>query len=92
MELKVLEEDKSRLLLQIKGEDHTLCNVLKDELWNDKNIKASAFRIKHPLVGIPEILSETNGKEDPRKALINAAKRLEKEFEKCAEIAKKELK
>lgn len=92
MELKIIEEDKHRIVVQIKGEDHTLCHILKEELWNDKNIKAAAFRIKHPLVGVPELLVETNDKEDPKKALAAAAKRLQKQFDSAKELAIKELK
>jgi DNA-directed RNA polymerase subunit L len=82
MEIKVLEEKKNRLVLEIKGEGHAFCNALKRELWNDLHVKIAAYKIKHPLVGIPTLFVETDGKETPKKALTEAAKRLSKEADK----------
>ena len=78
MEIKVLEEKKNRLVLEIKGEGHAFCNALKKELWNDSHVKVAAYKIKHPLVGVPTMVVETDGKETPKKALTEAAKRLSK--------------
>ena len=82
MEVKVLEEKKNKLILEIKGEGHAFCNALKKELWNDSHVKAAAYKIAHPLVGIPKMIVETDGKETPKKALTEAAKRLSKEIDK----------
>jgi len=75
MEIDILEDKKKRLVFELKGEDHTLCNVLREELWNDKSVKVSAYNIRHPLVGVPKFIIETDG-EDPKKALKDALKRL----------------
>ena len=80
MEINVLEEKKSRFVFELKGETHTFCNALKQELWNDKHVKAASYVISHPYVGIPKFIIETDG-EDPKKILIEAAKRLGKEAE-----------
>ena len=81
MEVKVLEESKNRIVIEIKGEDHTFCNALKQELWNDKDVKVASYKIDHPLIGVPQFLVETKGK-DPKKVLMDAAKRLQKELDK----------
>ncbi len=78
MEINVLEETSKRLVFEFKGADHTLCNVLKEELWNNKNVTASAYNIDHPLIGVPKFVIETNGKTTPGKALKDAAARIEK--------------
>ena len=80
MEIKVLEQKKNKLIIELKGETHSFCNALKKELWNDKHIKAAGYNIEHPLVGVPQIIIETDGK-DPKKALIDAAGRLKKSFD-----------
>ena len=82
MKVKVLEEKKNRLTIEIKGEGHAFCNALKKELWNDSHVKVSAYKIAHPLVGVPTLVVETDGKEAPKKALTEAAKRLGKETDK----------
>jgi len=76
MEIKILEDKKSKMVLEIKGESHTFCNALKQELWNDKHIKVVGYSIAHPLIGIPKFIVETDGQESPKKALAEAAKRL----------------
>ena len=86
MEVKIIEDKKKRLVFDLKGEDHTLCNALREELWNDKSITVSAYNISHPLVGIPRFIVETDGKKQPKKALKDAIKRLKK---KNSEILKK---
>jgi len=80
MEASILEESKDKLVVSIKGEDHTFCNLLREELTNDKDVTVAAYRINHPLVGIPNMLIETKGK-DPKKALLEATARIKKTFE-----------
>ena len=77
MEINILEDKKKRLVFELKGEGHTLCNVLREELWNDKSVTVSAYNISHPLVGIPTFIIETSSKS-PKKALKDAIARLKK--------------
>ncbi len=86
MELNILEDTKNRLVVEVKGEDSTLCNILRKELWSDDKVKAAAYSVKHPSVGVPQLIVETTGK-DPRDALSDAVKRVKKQvsdFEKKA--------
>ena len=39
METKILEDSKTKLKIEIKGETQTFCNVLRKELWNDSQVK-----------------------------------------------------
>ncbi len=82
MEIKIVEENKNKMIIELKGETHTFCNALKKELWNDKHVKIAGYNIAHPLVGVPKIIVETDGKEAPKKALTEAAKRLGAKAEK----------
>lgn len=77
MEFNVIEEDKSRLLFELKGETHTLCNALKHELMTVKGVIVATYRVDHPLIGVPRFLIETKGIE-PRKAIKEALKSLRK--------------
>jgi len=90
MEIKVLEEKKNKLVVSMEGETHTLCNALVKELWNDKHVKAAAYKIDHPLVGVPNLMVETDG-ADPRKTINSAIDRLAKaadDFKKSAKSVK----
>ncbi len=77
MEFKVLEESKSKLVFELKGETHTFCNALKHELQQVKGVDIATYRIDHPLIGIPRFQIETKGVE-ARKALKEALKALKK--------------
>ncbi|MAG50348.1 DNA-directed RNA polymerase subunit L [archaeon] len=76
MELKIMEQSKNKLKFKVEGEDHTFCNVLRKELWNDQHIKVSGYHIEHPMLGQPLFVVETDGKETPKSALTKAVTRL----------------
>ncbi len=78
MEIKILDDKRNKLILEIKGADHTLCNALKSELWNDKHVKIATYSIRHPQISMPQMIVETDGDESPKNALINAVERLHK--------------
>jgi len=78
MQISILDDKKNKLMIEIKDVDHTLCNAIKTELWNDKHVKIATYSISHPQVGIPQMIVETDGEEIPRNALINAVERLHK--------------
>ncbi len=79
MELEILESSKNRLKFKIKGETHTFCNILRRELYKDKSTKVAGYRIEKSLENEPIFLLETESK-DPKKCLLDAVSRLQKEF------------
>jgi len=84
MEFKVLEESKTKLVFELKGETHSFCNLLKNELQHVKGVEIATYRIDHPLVGLPKFIVETKG-ADPRKVLkeaLSSVKKKATEFQK----------
>ncbi len=77
MELKIIEYSKTKLKFNILGEDHTFANILRKELWNDKNTEKAGYSLEHALVTSPLFFLETTGK-DPKEIMENAVKRLVK--------------
>ena len=77
MEIVILEESKNLLKMEVQGEDHTLANYLRKELWQDKSVKVAGYNIEHPLVSHPVLIVETSS-GSPRKALLSAVERLKK--------------
>ena len=78
MEINILEDSKNKLVVEIKGEGHSLCNALKEALWNNKKVKMSGYNIAHPLVGIPKLTVETES-GSPKDALVDAVKAVKKD-------------
>ena len=82
MEVKILDDKKNKLIVEVKGADHTLCNALKSELLNDKHVKIATYSIRHPQISLPQMIIETDGEVSPKNAVINAVQRLHKINEK----------
>ncbi|MEK6854298.1 MAG: DNA-directed RNA polymerase subunit L [Nanoarchaeota archaeon] len=89
MELAILEETPKRLVFEVKGQGHTLCNGLKSKLWKNKHVKVATYTISHPLVGIPKMVVETDGEVKPRKAVGDAAETLRKDLAELKQELKK---
>lgn len=92
MELSVFEQTKNRLVFEIKGEGHSLCNLLKKELYNDETIITAGYVIEHPQVGVPKFFIETKAGTSSKDALLDAIKRLKKQNEKFEELFLAEVK
>jgi len=75
MEIEVLEKGKNKLKIKLKGETHTLCNSLRRELLNDKDVKVAGYAVEHSLLGDPFLIVE--GKT-PKQALLKAINKLKK--------------
>ncbi len=77
MEIKVEERTKNRVVMDIEGADHTFCNVLKKELWNDDAVKSSAYNVDHPLVGEPRLVVQVKRGNDVAEVISDAVERIE---------------
>ncbi|MEK6983114.1 MAG: DNA-directed RNA polymerase subunit L [Nanoarchaeota archaeon] len=92
MEIKILDDKKNKLIIEVKSADHTLCNAIKTELWNDKHVKIATYSVRHPQISAPQIIVETDGEVSPRNALINSVQRLQKSNGKFRKELVKEVK
>ncbi|MEM4336460.1 MAG: RpoL/Rpb11 RNA polymerase subunit family protein [Candidatus Woesearchaeota archaeon] len=80
MEVKILEETKKKAVIEI--DNQTIATLIERELWNDPHVKTAGQKLKHPLIGKPTLVIETDDKEDPKTAVKESIKRLKKEIEK----------
>jgi DNA-directed RNA polymerase subunit L len=78
MEIKVIEQTKKKMIFELIGVDHTFCNILKEELNKDDNVKTATYTIAHPLVRVPKFIVETKGDKEPTDVLKSAAKKIGK--------------
>ncbi|MBT5021458.1 DNA-directed RNA polymerase subunit L [Candidatus Woesearchaeota archaeon] len=92
MEIDILEESKNRLVFELNGESHGICNALKKQLWQTKGVKLAGYTITHPLVGAPRIIIETESKLDPKKAVAEACKQIKKDIDAFEKKFVKEVK
>ena len=77
MEIKVLQETKTRMEFMIYGEEHSFANLLKDVLYYDNKVKLASYSIDHPLKREIRFYLETKD-INPRDALKKATATIKK--------------
>ena len=88
MELKVAGA-KNKIEVDLIGEDHTFCNLLRENLQKDPDVVYSAYNISHPYVAETKLIVETKGKKKPKDAILNAAEAIGKDNKEFLELFKK---
>jgi DNA-directed RNA polymerase subunit L len=87
MKLALLENVEGKMVLEVKGENHTFLNLLRDNAWSAESKQAS-YMIEHPYLSEPKLIIRA---DNPRKvldnsaqAIIDSAKEFEKEFRRVS--------
>ncbi|MEZ0345434.1 MAG: RpoL/Rpb11 RNA polymerase subunit family protein [Infirmifilum sp.] len=75
---------KDKLEIKIKGEGHTLLNMLVDELNKNPHVTAS-YRIDHPLLPVAYLQIQTDGSLLPIEALREATTNLKEKMKALRE-------
>ncbi len=75
MIVKVLDLEKDKVRLIIKGEGHTFMNALVEELLNDPDVDVAKYMIEFQFSD-PELLVTTKGKKNPLSMIKKACKRI----------------
>jgi DNA-directed RNA polymerase subunit L len=85
MNVKVIEKEKEKIVLEIDGETHTFLNLLRENVWNAGG--EAYYIIQHPYLSVPKFVVKA---ENPKKILYDAveliidqAKEFEEKFDKC---------
>ena len=62
--------------ITINGEDHTLGNIVRQQLLRDKRVRFAGYRKPHPLYDLVEFKVQSNGEVEPWKLLEDACMNL----------------
>lgn len=96
MRLRVLEREANKIVIEVEGEGHTLCNLLENVLLENEDVEFASYNISHPLVAKPIITVRTKGNKRPEEALKEAVNKilqrgreLREEFKKAFEATNK---
>ena len=73
MKAIIKEEKEDMLVVEIEGARHTLPNILREQLWNYKEVEFVGYSKDHPDLGNPVLV--VRGK-NPKKLLKKAIKDL----------------
>ena len=91
MELEVIKSAKNSLEFYLEGERNTFSNLLKSRLLEDKDVEYVSYMLEHPTSNKARFILKTSGKT-PKKAIEDAAKKIEEDVEEFEKLAKKALK
>ncbi len=92
MELELVEKGEGALLIKVRGEDHTLCNLLRKILHSDKYVVAASYMIEHPLTEPPKFYVKTKKGKTPERALMDAAGQVAGQLKELQKQLQRELK
>ena len=88
MEVKILKDEKDDLLVEF--ENQTIAEILRVYLNNDDSVTLAAWKREHP--DKPVILQIRTKGKSARKALEDAAAKIEKDTDKILDEFKKAVK
>jgi DNA-directed RNA polymerase subunit L len=87
MKLVLLESSEGKMVLEVRGENHTLLNLLRENAW-DAGSKQASYMIEHPYLSEPKLIIRA---DNPKKvldssaqAILDSAKEFEREFRKVS--------
>lgn len=69
MELSATEKAKEKLRVEVRGETHTMLNLIRENAWK-AGANQAAYIIQHPYISQPEIIIRS---KNPAKTLRDAA-------------------
>ncbi len=91
MELKKIEDNDKRLIVEFEGETVAFANMIKDKLWEDSSVKEAATIKEHPYLSKPKILVEVS-RGSPQTALEKTTDKLLEEAKEFHDKFKDALK
>ena len=74
--MKFIKKEDEDVVLEITGETHTICNILRKRLMDQDEVKAAAYDITHPLIGQPEFEVVSS---NPIESLVTASETVKSE-------------
>jgi DNA-directed RNA polymerase subunit L len=92
MKVKILKKLHNELKMEVKGEGHTLCNVIQKALLKDERVDLAGYSVPHPLTSSPVIYVRTRGQSKPETVLKDAIEEVHKESEAFRTALEKALK
>jgi len=92
MELTILKKTDKEINIKVAGETHTLLNMLKTALLNNKHVEIATYDIKHPTISEPVLFVRTDGTIDPIDVIKKASKEMVKECNEFIDLFTKKTK
>jgi DNA-directed RNA polymerase subunit L len=92
MELNAIKKDDNSRVIEFKGESFSFVNLIKEELWNNKDIDEAACIKEHPYMAQPKLYIKMKGKQSPEVQLKKAISEIQTQMKELKEEFNKALK
>jgi len=92
MNIHIVKNTAKELELDIEGEGHTLCNPLREILFEDTHLTFAGYSVPHPLERSAKFIVRTDGKVKAITVFKTAAQKLIERTEEFRTEFKKALK
>lgn len=92
MKLNIIKNTTRELELQIEGEGHTLCNPLREILFEDEHLAFAGYSVPHPLEKTAHFVVRTDGRVKAITVFKRAAQKLIDRTEELRSVFQKALK
>jgi DNA-directed RNA polymerase subunit L len=76
LKINIKKNTNRELELIIEGEGHTLCNPLREILFENEHLTFAGYSVPHPLEHVAHFIVRTDGKAKPLQVFIQAAQKL----------------
>jgi DNA-directed RNA polymerase subunit L len=84
MKINIIENTKKKAIFEVEGIDHTIANLIRDNLNKVEGVKNAGYQVSHPLIGIPKFVIETSGQTVAMVAFEEAINISQKDIKKFA--------
>jgi DNA-directed RNA polymerase subunit L len=88
MDVKIVENKKDSLRVEVYGTDHAMMNLIREKLSADKDVEFSTYSEPHPLLDGFVITVKGKKPEDSLKTAIAAVKKDVKDIKAAVKKAK----
>ncbi len=76
MKAIIAKNTTRELELELQDAGHTLCNPLREILFENKHLTFAGYSLPHPLIRRATFIVRTDGKAKPIKVFVEAAQKL----------------
>ena len=88
MELSAIEKKKDKLRVEVRGETHTILNLIRENAWK-AGARQASYIIQHPYISQPEIIVRSR---NPAKTLKDAAQMIADDSKEFSQAFKRAMK
>ena len=81
MELEIIEDEPKSIILEFRGADRGIADVIKDRLLLNKDVEFAGVVKEHPEIGMPRLVVKA-GK--PKAAVLKAVEEVQAEMKEFA--------